>query len=75
MLTAQEIAQKLDVSVATVKVWRRAGRLKAHASCDKGEYLYEPLGDPLPVKYHWQRSQKKAHLKPIHTGLNPRGAV
>lgn len=59
MLTGHEIAQQLDVSVDTVKVWRRAGRLSAHAFNDKGGYLYEPLGDHPPTKYAWQRSPKK----------------
>jgi len=60
MLTAEEIAQQLDIAVASVKVWRRAGRLKAHATNGKGDYLYEPLGENPPVKYAWQKTQKQA---------------
>lgn len=61
MLTAEEIAQQLDISVASVKEWRRAGRLKAHTTTGKGDYLYEPLGEHPPVKYAWQNTQKQAH--------------
>ncbi len=61
MLTAEEIAQQLDISVASVKEWRRAGRLKAHATTGKGDYLYEPLGEHPPVKYAWQKAGKQAH--------------
>ena len=60
MLTAEEIAQQLDISVASVKEWRRAGRLKAHATTGKGDYLYEPLDEHPPVKYAWQKAQKQA---------------
>ncbi len=58
MLTVQEIAQQLGVSVHTAKIWRHAGRLPAHVCNDKGEYLYEPLSDKLPTKYERQRSHK-----------------
>jgi hypothetical protein len=61
MLTAEEIARQLDIAVASVKEWRRAGRLKAHATTSKGDYLYEPLGEHPPVKYVWQKAQKQAH--------------
>jgi hypothetical protein len=59
-LTAEEIAQQLAVCVKTIHVWRRAGRLQAHVYNDKGEYLYEPLGEQRPVKYAWQQGQKQA---------------
>jgi hypothetical protein len=60
LLTAQEMAQQLEVCVKTIHVWRYAGRLQAHAYNDKGECLYEPLGEQRPVKYAWQQGQKQA---------------
>jgi len=60
LLTAQEMAQQLGVCVKTIHVWRHAGRLQAHAYNDKGECLYEPLGEQRPVKYAWQQGQKQA---------------
>ena len=60
LLTAQEMAQQLGVCVKTIHVWRHAGRLQAHAYNDKGEYLYEPLGEQRPIKYAWQQGQKQA---------------
>lgn len=64
-LTPQEIAKQLGIELATLKVWRLAGRLQVHAYNDKGEYLYEPLGEDRPVKYAWQKTQRQraaAHL-------------
>jgi DNA invertase Pin-like site-specific DNA recombinase len=59
MLTPQEIAQELDIDSRTLKLWRRAGRLQAHVYNDKGEYLYEPLGEDRPVKHDWQKTQRQ----------------
>ena len=50
MLTLDEIAETLEVTTATVKMWRRAGLLQAHAYNDKNQYLYEPLGPNAPSK-------------------------
>ena len=64
-LTSQEIAEQLGIELATLKVWRLAGRLQVYAYNDKGEYLFEPLGEDRPVKYAWQKTQRQraaAHL-------------
>jgi len=50
MLTQAEIADQLGVHRTTVHDWRRSGLLKAHASNDKPEYLYEPVGANGPLK-------------------------
>ena len=55
MLTPQETATQLDISLTTLQIWRRAGRLRAHAYNDKGECLYEPLGENPPVKQQGKR--------------------
>ena len=58
-LTQQEIAALLGVHVQTLQAWQRDGRLNAHAYNDRGGRLYEPPGDQPPMKYQWQRSQKR----------------
>jgi DNA invertase Pin-like site-specific DNA recombinase len=50
MLTVGEVAKILGVAKPTVRTWRRAGLLHAHAVNDKNECLYEPLGDDAPVR-------------------------
>jgi hypothetical protein len=50
MLDQCEIASLLNVKPATIKVWRRAGLLVAHAYDDRGQCLFEPPGDNAPVK-------------------------
>jgi len=50
MLTLPEIADQLGVATETVKKWTRHGLLRAHATNDKNERLYEPPGDPPPSK-------------------------
>ena len=50
MLTLEEMAQRLDVTPHTVKIWRRAGLLRAHSFGDKPEHLFEPPGADAPLK-------------------------
>ena len=51
MLDKKEIAARLNVSPSTIKLWRFAGFLKAHAYTDRGDYLFEPPGEEYPVKF------------------------
>lgn len=51
----REIARELDIAPNTVKIWRRAGLLRAHRYNDKGECLFEPPGADAPMKYMNQR--------------------
>jgi len=44
LLTVDEVARRLAVSPATVKVWRRHGLLWVHRYDDHGGYLYDPPG-------------------------------
>jgi len=62
MLTDQEMASCLDIAVATLKVWRRHGLLRAFRYNCNGGYLYEPLGDNPPVK-----GKKKIRWKKVTT--------
>lgn len=50
MLEQAEIARRLGVSTATIKVWRRAGLLKARAYNDKQQYLYDVPGADAPIR-------------------------
>jgi len=50
MLNLQEVAQCLDVTPNTIKVWRRAGLLVAHRFEDRGQCVYEPPGPGAPTK-------------------------
>jgi DNA invertase Pin-like site-specific DNA recombinase len=55
MLTLDEIADRLHVSAATVKIWARHGLLRGHLCNDKHECLYEPPGPDAPVKMQGRR--------------------
>ena len=46
LLDHDEMAERLGVIPKTVKQWRDRGRLRAHASNDKGECLYEWPDEP-----------------------------
>ncbi len=50
MLTMREMADELQVTPHTVKIWLRSGLLRGHAYNDKNESLYEPLRDDAPRK-------------------------
>ena len=51
LLTQEEIAARLDVTVVTIKRWRRHGLLMSHAYDDKSRYLYEPIGSGEILKH------------------------
>ncbi len=53
LLTGDELAQRLHVAGATVKVWRRRGLLRAERGSDKGDWLYYTPDSTLPGR--WQR--------------------
>jgi DNA invertase Pin-like site-specific DNA recombinase len=55
MLTRDEIARRLKVSPATVKVWGQHGLLSRSVCNDKGEWLYEPPGPNAPIKMMGRR--------------------
>ena len=68
MLEKSEIAKQLDVAPDTIKIWRRAGLLKAHAYNDKGQHLYEPPGDDAPIaKKHKGISEQKRRRRKLAT--------
>jgi hypothetical protein len=55
LLTRQEMAKALGVSVSTVKYWRNKGWLNGVAYNDKSDYLYERPSKDTPKKYKWKR--------------------
>lgn len=60
-LTLEEIAQHLQVTTHTVKIWRRMGLLRSHAYTEKPECLYElpPPGEPLPTKQQGSKLKRQ----------------
>ncbi len=50
LLTAEEMAQQLDVDPVTVRIWMRRGLLIGYPYNDKNEYLYESVGEDRPTK-------------------------
>ena len=50
MLTVGEMAERLAVSEATIKKWRRVGLLQGFPANEKGVYLFEPPGTNAPTK-------------------------
>ena len=68
LLTRDEIATRLHISVDTVKIWGRHGLLRRHPCNDKHEYLYEPPGPTAPIKMQGRRlSDRRPDLRPDHT--------
>ena len=50
LLTAEEVADRLGIAVASVKAWRYRGLLSAQRYNDKGQCLYEAPANDLPTK-------------------------
>ena len=65
MLTKEEIAALLCVSVASIKEWRLRGLLCAHRYNDRGDYLFELPDYDLPKKN--ARKQTYLQKKPLTT--------
>jgi hypothetical protein len=69
LLTPQEMATRLGVSVRTVTQWRAAGLLTAQVYNDKGACLYELPGDSAPRKA--QGHPLRLRRQPLlHEGAN-----
>jgi hypothetical protein len=70
LLTVQEMADVLQVTPHTVKIWLRRGLLRGHAYSDKNESLYERPGDQAPRK----TPGAKLSLRGLDTKLSSDGA-
>ena len=54
LLRRDEIADRLGVSISTVREWRRQGLLRGHICNDKPQYLYEiPDTPPIEQPRRW----------------------
>jgi len=62
LLTAQEIAEKLEITWVTVRKWRQAGLLQGYAYDDKNDYLYEPPTENAPTKSMGQKLSKRCRF-------------
>jgi len=67
MLTLQEMADELQVTPHTVKIWLRRGLLRGHAYNDKNESLYEPLPDDAPRKMQGTKLSSRRLNEPFTT--------
>jgi DNA-binding transcriptional regulator YiaG len=63
LLTKQELAAKLGVSVSTVDTWRAHGLLLAHCYDDRKARLYEEPGPHPPVKAQGQKLRLRDRMK------------
>ncbi len=68
LLTSDELAQRLHVAGATVKVWRRRGLLRAERGSDKGDWLYYAPEPTLPGKWQRKRSGRQRDTQPADGG-------
>ena len=68
MVTAQEMAQALGVTRATIKIWRVHGLLRGHAYNDKGDYLYDPPGEHAPKKAQGLKFSRRSRPGEIMLG-------
>jgi DNA invertase Pin-like site-specific DNA recombinase len=64
-LTLAEIARQLQVTPATVKVWRRHGLLLGHPYNDKNECLYDPPDPAAPVKSQGQKLSERRRFPEV----------
>ncbi len=63
LLTLAEVARALGVATSTVKTWRRAGLLHAHAYNDKGQCLYTAPDTSAPLRYKWKGLAAQRRLR------------
>jgi len=54
-LTAEELVERLGVCRKTIMIWSKASLLRAHRYNDKGQALYEDMGEDFPVRWARQR--------------------
>jgi DNA invertase Pin-like site-specific DNA recombinase len=64
-LTMQEIAEQLNVSLNTVKVWRRNGLLRGHLYNDKNECLFDPLDTNAPIKSQGRKLSERREFPEV----------
>jgi len=65
LLTLEEMAQSLGISMSQVKVWRHHGLVRGHAYNDKNECLYEHPGDNPPEKAQGVKLSRRRPLDQV----------
>ena len=65
LLTADELAAKLEVHRVTVNHWRRAGLLRGYAYSDKPEYLYAAPTADVPTKHRGRKLADRRRLPEV----------
>lgn len=75
MLTANELARKLDVAPPALKRWRKRGLLRGRVFNDKGEYMYEDLSRDPAVREAARHARRVRPCAPGTTGYRVGGAV
>jgi DNA-binding transcriptional regulator YiaG len=70
LLNARELADRLEVSVSTVKAWHRAGLLVSQRANDKNIRLFEPPtpNDPRLTKRQGSSLKRRASTDPLQGG-------
>jgi hypothetical protein len=75
MLTAHELAQRLDVALPALKRWRKRGLLRGRIFNDKGEYMYDDPGKNPAVKAAVRHARRVRPCAPGTRGYRVGGAV
>ena len=65
LLTKDEIAKSLGISVRTVAKWRKHGLLRGRVYNALNEYLYEPVGENQPVKKSGQKLSRRRRFNEV----------
>jgi hypothetical protein len=65
LLTLEEIAQTLGISMNQIKVWHHHGLVRGHAYNDKNECLYEHPGDNPPRKAQGVKLSRRRPLDQV----------
>jgi hypothetical protein len=67
LLTLEEMAQTLGISMSQVKVWHHHGLVRGHPYNDKNECLYEHPGDDPPRKAQGVKLSRRCPLEQVTT--------
>lgn len=66
-LTKSELAERLGVSTATIKTWRRHGLLRGHPYNDKPQCLYDPPDHAAPAKRQGRKLAERRRFPEVLT--------
>ncbi len=64
-LTLAEIAEKLDISTSTVRIWRHHGLLRGHRYNEKNECLFDPPDQAAPTKQQGQKLSERRRFPEV----------